>query len=81
MKSSRISQKLLYLLPMLCIVTSIGIVLEQSARRDRLSRELAAYDSEHSRLEKRYDELLKASGMKPPADAPAHHNHHDGDGD
>jgi hypothetical protein len=81
MKLSRLSQNLIVILPIVSILASAGIVVQQTARHDRLEKELAASDREYDTLENRYLELTKAPGSKKPAAAPQRHEHHDGDGD
>jgi hypothetical protein len=87
MKPSGLSNKLVFMLPVFCVLASAGIVLQQTIRRNQLQSQLSAYEKEHSALDKRYRELSKATGTPLPAEASpaeAHddgHHHHDGDSD
>jgi cell division protein FtsL len=81
MKPSGLSNKLVFMLPVFCVLASAGIVTQQTIRRNRLQSELTAYEKEHSALDKRYRELSKAAGKPIPAEADSsdEHHHHDGD--
>jgi hypothetical protein len=81
MKTSRLSQNLVFFLPILCVVASAGIVVQQSSRHDRLEREVAAMNAEQERLEKRLKELKNPAGASAPEEESHTHAHHDGHGD
>jgi hypothetical protein len=81
MKDSRLSRSLILALPLLSIITSFGVVAQQSIRRDRLKQELATSEREIATLEKRYSELVPASGRNAPLQKRHARDHHDGDGD
>ncbi len=83
MKTSRLFQTLVVALPIICVVASAGIVTQQTLRRDSLQRQMTAYEKERFTLEKRYNQLRKASGdsTAPDPAAQSDGHHHDGDGD
>ena len=85
MKHARFSRSLILILPVLSGITSVGIVAQQSVRRDGLNQKLAMAKREIATLEKRYRELASASAHDAPADSPLQgrhaHEHHEGDGD
>ena len=80
MKTSRLVQNSIFILPILSIVASFGVVAHQTVRRDRLKKQLTTYEQERTVLETRYKELSKASGRAVAADATTadsdshHHN-------
>ena len=87
MNRTGLSNKLVFLLPVFCVLASTAIVAQQTIRRNQLQSQLTAYEKEHSALNKRYRELCKATGTPMP-DADKHdandgdgRHHHDGDGD
>lgn len=82
MKKSRHFQTLVVMMPVICVIASAAIVMQQSVRRADLQKRYAAYERERDVLEKRYKELRKASGDSKGAaqdelDALSHHD--DGD--
>ena len=77
MKQSRFTQNAILLLPAVAIVASAGIVVQQTARRDRLQREMTASEQEYSALTKRHKELQRAAGITPAPDEAPVHDHHD----
>jgi len=83
MKSGGLSSKLVLLMPLFCVAASSGIVIHQTARRDRLAHELAASKSEYEKLEQKLTKLKKSSGGSLPAtgipEETSSHHHHDGD--
>ena len=83
MKMSAFSQRLILIMPILSVLASTGIVVQQSLRRDQLQRKLTAFEREHAQLEKQYKALRKAAGEPEipeanAADGDGHH--HDADG-
>ena len=84
MKTSRLSQTLVFILPIFCVLASAGIVTQQTVRRDQLQRRVTAYEKEYFTLDKRYNQLRKTAGLPTTSEATApasNSHHHDGDGD
>ncbi len=82
MKTSRVAQSLIGVMPFVCVAASVGIVTQQSIRRERLTRELAASRREYARLEAQYNRLRPSSSSHASAVQSAEtHPHHDNDGD
>lgn len=85
MKTSRLAQNLLRFLPVLCILASSGIVIQQWLRHEHLKKELAVTEREYARLEKRFKELKYPNQIHSASDTTVEethtHEHHDGDGD
>ena len=83
MKMSAFSQRLILIMPILSVLASTGIVVQQSLRRDQLQRKMTAFEREHAALEKQYKALRKAAGEPeipdtPAADGDGHHHEADG---
>jgi len=86
MNRSGLSDKLVFILPVFCVLASAAIVTQQTIRRSQLQNQLTANEKERAALDKRYRELCKATGTPLPADSSPSANddgghHHDGDGD
>jgi hypothetical protein len=54
MNRTGLSNKLVFLLPVFCVLSSAGIVAQQTIRRNQLETQLASYEKEQSALDKRY---------------------------
>ena len=80
MKSPHLTNNLVFLMPILCVVAASGIVLQESVRHDRLERQVAASESAYAKLEKRLKVLKQKSGDNSAITTETPH-HHDGDGD
>ena len=82
MKMSAFSQRLILFVPILSVLASTGIVVQQSLRRDQLQRKMTAFEREHAALEKQYKALRKAAGEPEipdtPTDGDGHHHEADG---
>lgn len=84
MRSSGRSDNLIVLVPILTVVASFGIVLQESVRYDMLSRELASAQGQYAVLQKKVKKLRHESGSAPAESfsTPVEDgHHHDGDGD
>ena len=79
MKMSRLSQRLVSIMPIVAVLASSAIVAQQSIRHDQLKAKLASYEKERSALEKRYNALRKASGLPVASDPDGGSHHHDDD--